>query len=136
MHGSSRPGTAPIATTREKILRINTTLDRSQSSRSLRSPMHTSSLCSSRSRPSTSGGRPPPSSGVTSLQLSALIESVERLSTAQNDIQHTYAKIEAMSRSKVLANRIKAENLLELVEVDEACLSSLWLGCGCSQAML
>ena len=117
MHGSSRPGTAPIATTREKILRINTALDRSQSSRSLRSPMHTpSSLCSSRSRPSTSGGHPPPGSGVTSLQLSALIETVERLSTAQSDIQHTYAKIEAISRSKVLANPIKAENLLETPE--------------------
>ena len=116
---SVRPGTAPTIKTDSNNYDADNIMSRTQSSRLLRSPINSGmsfGSLRSNSRPSTSSGALP-GSGVTSLQLSGLIESVERLSTAHSDIQHMHAKIETMSRSGTLADPTKTSNMLQNPEM-------------------
>jgi hypothetical protein len=116
-----RPGTAPaIKIDSNNFDGESSIMSRTHSSRLLRSPINSGASAygnfRSSSRPSTSSGALP-GSGVTSLQLSEVIESVERLSTSHSDIKRMHTKIETMSRSGILADPIKTSELLQNPEM-------------------
>ena len=94
-------------------------MSRTHSSRLLRSPKGSgaSAYGNSRSRSTIDKFRALPGSGVTSLQLSEAIESVERLWASHSDIKRMHTKIETTSRSGVLADPIKTSELLQNPEM-------------------